>query len=80
MPIENIQKFVLVLLYGSLVLQSFTLLANPMNVNKKANFAFGIFLFLWSGYWILDILTICGFSPGPILIFSFPLFLRILVL
>lgn len=37
MPIENIQKFVLVLLYGSLVLQSFTLLANPMNVNKKAN-------------------------------------------
>ena len=70
MPIENIQKFVLVLLYGSLVLQSFTLLANPMNVNKKANFAFGIFLFLWSGYWILDILTICGFSPGPLLIFS----------
>ncbi|OPC02384.1 AraC family transcriptional regulator [Elizabethkingia ursingii] len=70
MPIENIQKFVLVLLYGSLVLQSFILLANPMNVNKKANFAFGIFMFLWSGYWILDILKICGFSPGPLLIFS----------
>ncbi|MCL1670360.1 AraC family transcriptional regulator [Elizabethkingia ursingii] len=70
MPIENIQKFVLVLLYGSLVLQSFILLANPMNVNKKANFAFGIFMFLWSGYWVLDILKICGFSPGPLLIFS----------
>jgi AraC-like DNA-binding protein len=70
MPIENIQKFVLVLLYGSLVLQSFILLANPMNVNKKANFAFGIFMLLWSGYWVLDILKICGFSPGPLLIFS----------
>ncbi|AQX09312.1 AraC family transcriptional regulator [Elizabethkingia ursingii] len=70
MPIENIQKFVLVLLYGSLVLQSFILLANPMNVNKKANFAFGIFMFLWSGYWVLDILKICGFSLGPLLIFS----------
>ncbi|KUY30048.1 AraC family transcriptional regulator [Elizabethkingia ursingii] len=70
MPIENIQKFVLVLLYGSLVLQSFILLANPMNVNKKANFAFGIFMLLWSGYWILDILKICGFFPGPLLIFS----------
>ena len=70
MPIENIQKFVLVLLYGSLVLQSFILLANPMNVNKKANFAFGIFMLLWSGYWVLDILKICGFPPGPLLIFS----------
>lgn len=70
MPIENIQKLVLVLLYGSLVLQSFILLVNTMNVNKKANFAFGIFLFLWSGYWVLDILKICGFPPGPLLIFS----------
>ncbi|MCL1669973.1 helix-turn-helix domain-containing protein [Elizabethkingia ursingii] len=69
MPIENIQKFVLVLLYGSLVLQSFTLLANPMNVNKKANFAFGIFMFLWSGYWILDILQICGLSASYHFIF-----------
>ena len=69
MPIENIQKFVLVLLYGSLVLQSFTLLANPMNVNKKANFAFGIFMLLWSGYWILDILQICGLSASYHFIF-----------
>lgn len=69
MPIENIQKFVLILLYGSLVLQSFILLANPMNVNKKANFAFGIFMLLWSGYWILDILHICGLSASSHFIF-----------
>ncbi|WP_275141301.1 AraC family transcriptional regulator [Elizabethkingia meningoseptica] len=69
MPIENIQNFVLVLLYGSLVLQSFILVVNPMNVNKKANFAFGIFLFLWSSYWLQNILQICGLFPNPQFIF-----------
>ena len=56
---ENLQKFVLVLLYGGLVLHSFIVLVNPMNVNKKANLFFGLFLFFWSSYWILDILAIC---------------------
>lgn len=46
MPLENIQKFVLVLLYGGLPLLSFTVLINPMRVNKKANLFFGLFLFL----------------------------------
>ncbi|HIC8646204.1 TPA: AraC family transcriptional regulator, partial [Elizabethkingia meningoseptica] len=69
MPIENIQNFVLVLLYGSLVLQSFILVVNPMNVNKKANFAFGIFLFLWSSYWLQNILQICGLFPNAQFIF-----------
>lgn len=56
---ENLQKFILVLLYGSLVLQSFIVLVNPMNVNKKANQFFGLFLFFWSTYWVVDILAIC---------------------
>ncbi|MNK02827.1 DNA-binding transcriptional regulator AraC [compost metagenome] len=56
---ENLQKLILVLLYGSLILQSFIVLVNPMNVNKKANLFFGLFLFFWSTYWILDILAIC---------------------
>ncbi|WP_223606455.1 hypothetical protein [Chryseobacterium sp. OSA05B] len=56
MQLENIQKFVLVLLYGGLTLLSFTVLINPMRVNRKANLFFGMFLLLWSSYWILTVL------------------------
>lgn len=66
MPLENIQKFVLVLLYGGLTLLSFTVLINPMRVNKKANLFFGLFLFLWSSYWILNVLQFCGLPPDPL--------------
>jgi len=70
MLIESLQKLVLILLYGGLVLQSFVVLINPMKVNKKANFCFGIFLLLWSSYWFLDILKICGIMPDMSLTFS----------
>jgi len=69
MPFENIQKLVLTLLFGGLVLQSFIVLINPMKVNKRANFLFGLFLFLWSCYWVLDVLGFCGLSPNPMLVF-----------
>lgn len=59
----------LVLLYGGLVMMFFTILLNPMQVNRKANFFFSIFLFLWSNYWILDVLSLCGFVPSPTFIF-----------
>ncbi|MGE8554808.1 MAG: helix-turn-helix domain-containing protein [Chryseobacterium jejuense] len=70
MQLENIQKFVLILLYGGLTLLSFTVLINPMRVNKKANFFFGMFILLWSSYWLLDILHFCGISPDPWFIFT----------
>ncbi|MGU3375251.1 helix-turn-helix domain-containing protein [Chryseobacterium sp. M5A1_1a] len=65
MQLENIQKFILVLLYGGLTLLSFAVLINPMRVNRKANFFFGTFTLLWSSYWILDVLHFCGLSPDP---------------
>ena len=64
MYLENLQKFVLVLLYGGLVLQSFIVLVNPMNVNRKANLFFGLFLFCWSSYWLTDVVRFCGFLPA----------------
>jgi len=70
MSFENIQKFVLILLYGGLILQSFIVLINPMKVNKRANFFFGVFLLLWSSYWALDILYLCGFHPNKLLVFT----------
>lgn len=39
---------------GSLLLLSFLHLTNTTAVNKKANIYFGIFLFLWSTFWLDD--------------------------
>ncbi|SIN77185.1 AraC-type DNA-binding protein [Epilithonimonas zeae] len=77
MSFENIQKFVLTLLYGGLILQSFIVLINPMKVNQRANALFGSFLFLWSSYWILDVLQFCGLSPNQLFVF-FIYFIEIL--
>ncbi|SHG52370.1 helix-turn-helix domain-containing protein [Chryseobacterium vrystaatense] len=82
MQLENIQKFVLVLLYGGLTLLSFTVLVNPMKVNRRANFFFGLFLLLWSSYWILNVLQFCGLSPGPLFtsaVYSIQIFTPVLL-
>ncbi|SFN55933.1 Helix-turn-helix domain-containing protein [Chryseobacterium oleae] len=82
MQLENIQKFVLVLLYGGLTLLSFTVLINPMRVNRKANLFFGLFLLLWSSYWILNVLQFCGLPPGPLLtssVYSIQIFTPVLL-
>ncbi|MBU7571306.1 MAG: AraC family transcriptional regulator, partial [Flavobacterium sp.] len=64
---SELQKFTVILLFGSLVLQSFIVLANPMNVNKKANLFFGLFLFLWSSFWFFDVIALCGLNTGFVL-------------
>ena len=46
---------IVILLFGSLLLLSFLLIVNPANVNKKANFCFGIVLFLWATFWFEEI-------------------------
>lgn len=48
-------NLIVILIYGSLVLLSFLKLTNPLKVNLKANLWFGIFLFLWSTFWIDEI-------------------------
>lgn len=54
----ELNHFVVTLIYGSLVLLSVITLANPLRVNKKANFWFGIFLFLWSSFWLDEVLSL----------------------
>nr|WP_315035584.1 helix-turn-helix domain-containing protein [uncultured Chryseobacterium sp.] len=56
MNTSELNSFIAILLYGSLVLLSLLTLANPLKVNRKANFWFGIFLFLWSTFWLDEIL------------------------
>lgn len=58
MNTSEFNSFIVILIYGSLVLLSLLKLANPLQVNKKANFWFGIFLFLWSTFWMDEILAL----------------------
>ncbi len=59
---NEINNYIVLIIYGSLVAIAFLLLTNPLGVNRKANFCFGIFLALWSSYWIEEIFILCG-SP-----------------
>ncbi|AZA98944.1 AraC family transcriptional regulator [Chryseobacterium joostei] len=56
MNTSEFNSFIVILIYGSLVLLSLLKLANPLKVNKKANFWFGVFLFLWSTFWMDEVL------------------------
>ncbi|AYN02126.1 helix-turn-helix domain-containing protein [Chryseobacterium sp. 3008163] len=58
----ELNNFTVILIYGSLVLLSFFKLTNPLNVNKKPNLWFGIFLFLWSTFWLDEILSLITHS------------------
>lgn len=63
MNTSELNRFIVVLIYGSLVLLSLLKLSNPLRVNRKANFWFGIFLFLWSSFWLDEVLTLVKKSP-----------------
>lgn len=58
MNTSELNNFVVILIYGSLVLLSLLQLTNPLKVNKKANAWLGVFLFLWSTFWIDEVLSL----------------------
>jgi AraC-like DNA-binding protein len=59
---SGLNTFVVILIYGSLILLSFLTAVNPLKVNKKANYWFGAFLFLWSTFWSDEIALYIGFN------------------
>jgi AraC-like DNA-binding protein len=59
---SGLNTFVVILIYGSLILLSFLTLVNPLKVNKRANYWFGAFLFLWSTFWSDEICLYTGCS------------------
>ncbi|REC50151.1 helix-turn-helix domain-containing protein [Chryseobacterium pennipullorum] len=58
MNTSEFNSFIVILIYGSLVLLSLLKLTNPLKVNRKANIWFGIFLFLWSTFWLDEVLLL----------------------
>lgn len=66
MNTSELNRFIVVLIYGSLVLLSLLKLVNPLRVNRKANLWFGMFLFLWSSFWLDEVLSLVKNAPVEI--------------
>jgi len=60
MNISELNSLIVILLFGAFILLSFLIIINPIGVNRKANFWFGIFLFLWSTFWLDEIVLLVG--------------------
>jgi len=50
-------SFLEILIFGSLILLGIILIANPLNVNKKANVWFGTFLLICATFWLRVIVS-----------------------
>lgn len=48
----NPNEIISFLIAGGLLLLGFLLLINPMKTNKKGNYYFGLYLLLWSTFWL----------------------------
>jgi len=68
---SGLNTFAVILIYGSLILLSFLTAGNPLKVNKKANYWFGAFLFLWSTFWSDEIALYTGYC-GVVQSFTVP--------
>jgi len=53
---------IIILVFGALILLAFLKFSNPYNVNKKANFWFGLFLLLWASFWMEEIVLVANFG------------------
>ena len=60
---SHLNNYITILIYGFLILLSFLLIVNPLKVNKKANYWFGVFLFLWSTFWLEEIFALASINP-----------------
>jgi AraC-like DNA-binding protein len=60
MRTNELNSLIVILNFGSLILLSFITLFNPLKVNRKANYWFGAFLFLWSTFWLDEISVLTG--------------------
>lgn len=53
---DVLNNFIITLIVGGLLVLAFLKLSNAIAVNRKANIYFGIFVLLWSSFWLDNIL------------------------
>ncbi len=51
-------QIVIMLIFGSLITLSFLKFANPLKVNKRANFWLGVTFLIWASFWMEEILLL----------------------
>lgn len=66
MPSHTIDNFVTIIMFGGLLLLAFIKLANPLRINRKGNFFFGILLLLWASFWFEEISKLAGIPTIPL--------------
>lgn len=62
MVFDHINALIVILIFGSLILLAFIKITNPLNINRKGNACFAIFLFLLASFWLEEIATFSGFG------------------
>jgi AraC-like DNA-binding protein len=62
MEFDHINSLIVILIFGSLILLAFIKFTNPLNINKKGNAWFGVFLLLFASFWLEEIAEFSGFG------------------
>ncbi len=62
MSFERLNTIVTIVMFGGLLLLAFIKLANPLGINRRGNFFFGLFLLLWASFWMEEIGSLAGFN------------------
>lgn len=62
---EALSSFFVILAVGSLLLQGFILIFNPLGVNKRANTFFGAFLIFWATFWTDELFQLLDILDRP---------------
>ncbi|MCY1723179.1 helix-turn-helix domain-containing protein [Prolixibacteraceae bacterium Z1-6] len=57
-----VNNFVTVVMFGALLLLAFVKLANPLRINRKGNFFFGLLLVMWASFWLEEISALSGIN------------------
>jgi len=63
---SSLNALVVILIFGSLVTMSFLKFANPLKVNKKANFWLGVSFLLWSTFWMEEIVQLTNMGEANV--------------
>ncbi len=64
-------QVVIMLIFGSLITLSFLKFANPLKVNKRANFWLGVTFLIWASFWMEEVLLLADIkaASGNIVLF-----------
>jgi AraC-like DNA-binding protein len=60
MPFQILNAIVTIVMFGGLLLLAFVKLANPLGINRRGNFFFGLLLLLWASFWMEEIAMLAG--------------------